>query len=64
MSNKKRSFNLIVHLKRVGEGFQEHVKRTRGQHQRRVGLRVGGGDGWGEWGSGGEKMETTVFGQQ
>ena len=41
-------------------GCQEHVQRTHGQSQRRVGLRVGGGDGWVE-GSGGVKMETTIL---
>ena len=40
------------------------VFRNKGfQNQRGVGLRVGGGDGWGG-GSGGGKMETTVLEEQ
>ena len=37
-----------IHL---GKGCQEHIQRTHGESQKRVGLRVGDGDGWGgeEW---------------
>ena len=42
---------------RKGRIIKEHVQRTHGQIQRRVGLRVGGREWWGD-------METTVLAQQ
>ena len=45
------------------KGCQEQVYRTHGQGQRRVGSRVGDGDGL-VGRSGGRKMETTVLEQQ
>ena len=39
---------------RRGRVIKEHVKRTHGESQRGVGLKVGGGGGWGRgkwWGA-------------
>ena len=33
--------------RKAGRVVKEHVQRTHRQSQRRVGSRVGGGDGWG-----------------
>ena len=50
---------------KMRKDFQEHLLRTHGQNQRRVGSRVGSGDGCdGRGGNGRRKMEMTVLEQQ
>ena len=39
---------------KTGKGFQEHVQRTHGGSQWRVGPRVGSGDAWGGGSCGGK----------
>ena len=53
-----------IRLNSNHESYLPHLSRTHGQNQRRVGSRVGSGDGWGWeewWGGNGDNCSWTTI---